>query len=211
MTDKKPFFINLIQQFDWYATVKLKLTGISKGNCHLLKGTNLECDKSARIIVEKGIFEFNSKWTRNDPFPSMLTLEKNATLIVKDDFKIYTGSRIHVFENSTLILGEGYINNDLRLGCYEKIEIGNDVRISENVSIRDSDNHEIFSSPHKKSSPIKIGNHVWIGMNATILKGVTIGDGVIIAAGSVVNKDIPAKCLAAGVPAKVIKENIEWN
>lgn len=58
--------------------------------------------------------------------------------------------------------------------------------------------------------PVEIGNNVWIGVGATILKGVTIGDGAIIAAGSVVTKDIPARCLAAGVPAKVIKTDVEW-
>ena len=60
------------------------------------------------------------------------------------------------------------------------------------------------------TQPVFIGNHVWIGTNVTILKGVTIGDGAIIAAGSVVTKSVPSKCLAAGVPAKVIKENVEW-
>jgi acetyltransferase-like isoleucine patch superfamily enzyme len=58
--------------------------------------------------------------------------------------------------------------------------------------------------------PIIIGNNVWIGTNVTVLKGVTIGDGAIIAAGSVVTKDVPANCMAAGVPAKVIKEHVKW-
>ncbi len=203
--------LNLIGNLDWYSMLKLKAIGISKGKCHLLRGTTLTCDKSAQVNVEHGVFEFNAKWSKNDPFASLLALEKHAQLVVKSDFKIYSGSRIHIFENSTLILGEGYINNDLKLGCYKRIEIGYDVRISENVTIRDSDNHNIFSSTHVKSSPIKIGNHVWIGMNSTILKGVTIGDGAIVAAGAVVSKDVPAKCLVGGVPAKVIKQNVEWN
>lgn len=42
-------------------------------------------------------------------------------------------------------------------------------------------------------------------MNALILKGVTIGDGAIVAAGSVVVRDVPAKAVVAGVPAKVVK------
>lgn len=58
--------------------------------------------------------------------------------------------------------------------------------------------------------PIVIGNKVWIGTNVTVLKGVKIGDGCVIAAGSLVTKDIPANCLAGGVPAKVIKENVKW-
>ena len=51
---------------------------------------------------------------------------------------------------------------------------------------------------------------MWIGTKATILKGVKICDGAVIAAGAVVTKDVPAKCLVAGVPAKIVKENISW-
>jgi acetyltransferase-like isoleucine patch superfamily enzyme len=55
------------------------------------------------------------------------------------------------------------------------------------------------------SSPTKIGDRVWIGANVTILKGVTIGNDAVVGAGSVVTKDIPAKAIAVGNPAKVIK------
>lgn len=52
---------------------------------------------------------------------------------------------------------------------------------------------------------IVIGNNVWIGDKATILGGVTIGDNVIIGANSVVTHDVPSNCMAAGMPAKVLK------
>jgi acetyltransferase-like isoleucine patch superfamily enzyme len=45
---------------------------------------------------------------------------------------------------------------------------------------------------------------------ATFLKGVTIGDGAVIAAGSIVNKDVPAYSLVGGIPAKVLRNNINW-
>lgn len=54
--------------------------------------------------------------------------------------------------------------------------------------------------------PVVIGNGVWIGANVTILGGVNIGDGAVVAAGAVVTKDVPAKTLVGGVPAKVIKQ-----
>jgi acetyltransferase-like isoleucine patch superfamily enzyme len=55
---------------------------------------------------------------------------------------------------------------------------------------------------------IRVGNNVFIGVHTIILPGVSIGDNVVIGAGSVVNKDIPDNVVAAGVPAKIIK-NIE--
>lgn len=54
--------------------------------------------------------------------------------------------------------------------------------------------------------PIVVEDYVWIGCNAIILPGVTIGKGSIIAAGSVVTKSIPENCVAAGIPARVIKK-----
>lgn len=54
--------------------------------------------------------------------------------------------------------------------------------------------------------PIHIGKNVWLGSNVTILPGVSIGDGAIIAAGAVVTKDVPENMVAAGVPAKVIRQ-----
>ncbi len=54
----------------------------------------------------------------------------------------------------------------------------------------------------------KIGNNCFIGINSIIMPGVTIGNEVIIGAGSVVTKNIPDNCIAAGNPAKIIKTGI---
>jgi acetyltransferase-like isoleucine patch superfamily enzyme len=72
--------------------------------------------------------------------------------------------------------------------------------------ILDSDFHDVHNHTGEgKKGNIVIGDNVWIASRATILKGVTIGEGSVIAAGSVVTKDVPPYCVAAGVPAKVIK------
>lgn len=164
--------------------------------------------RSSKIQVYSK-FNINKKWVKNDPNKSFLVLKNKATLII-DKFDIYSGSNISVNENAILKLGSGYINYNVNIACFEKIEIGYDVAISENVVIRDSDNHQIISHNHQMTSPIKIENHVWIGTNVIILKGVTIGEGSIVAAGSVVTKDIPKNSLAAGIPARVIKSNVKW-
>ena len=63
-------------------------------------------------------------------------------------------------------------------------------------------NQQGFSAPR----PIVIGDDVWIGAGSTVLPGVTIGSGSIIGAGSVVTRDVPAYSVAAGNPARVLRD-----
>lgn len=166
--------------------------------------------KSSKINIQKGFLFLNKSMRAKEPFPAMLEMGENAEINVQNTFSIHSGCHIIVLKNAKLNLGSGYINRNVKIRCYQEISIGNDVAISENVTIWDSDAHQIIGKENQMTQPVSIGNHVWIGTNVTILKGVTIGDGAIIGAGSVVTKDIPAQCLAGGVPAKVIKENIQW-
>lgn len=75
--------------------------------------------------------------------------------------------------------------------------------VGADTCIGDTDDHP--ERLDTKPAPVVIGDNVFIGMHCLILKGVTIGENSIIGAGSVVTKDIPANCVAAGVPCKVIR------
>lgn len=167
-------------------------------------------DRTSRIQITTGSLDFNYGIQQYEPFIGFVEMQKNAQLIVNGPFSIFSGAHIIIANNAVLTLGSGYINRSLRLKCFHSISIGNNVAISENVTIWDSDVHEVLRDNYIRTSPVVIGNHVWIGTNVTILKGVQIGDNAIIAAGSVVTRSIPQNCMAAGNPAKVIRENISW-
>lgn len=84
------------------------------------------------------------------------------------------------------------------------ITIGDDVTMSIRVTVMAHDASTKKTLGYTKIGQVHIGNHVFIGANTTILPGVTIGDYAVIGAGSVVTHDIPARTVAAGVPAKGI-------
>ena len=80
---------------------------------------------------------------------------ENAKLYVSGGFDIYTGAQIYINNNAVLKLGSGYINSNLNLSSFESIEIGECVAISENVSIRDGDNHFLTGTERRSTLPIK--------------------------------------------------------
>lgn len=106
-------------------------------------------------------------------------------------------------------MGNVFINNNSKIYVFNKVKIGDNCIIAEDVFIRNSDNHKLIYDGYKNTAPIIIEDNVWIGTRATILKGVTIESGSVVA-GSVVTKNVPKNSLVAGVPARVIKTNIEW-
>lgn len=177
-------------------------------NFYIYKPVSLSLSKTSEINI-KGSLTFNDVHTSGQTRKlSFLVMGENSTLTVNGHFSFFSGCRVGVLKGATLSLGNGYMNFDSKIYCYNNIKIGNGVYISEGVTIIDSDVHSL--NEKKNSEPIVIGDNVWIGINATILKGITIGDGAVIAAGSVVTKDIPPKSLVGGVPAKVLRENVDW-
>lgn len=97
------------------------------------------------------------------------------------------------------------------LGCSGFIYIGDDVIIGPNFTAI-AENHKFgdtqiaIKEQGVERAPITISNNVWIGCNVTILAGVEIGSGSVIAAGAVVTKSLPPGSLAAGIPARIIRD-----
>lgn len=99
-------------------------------------------------------------------------------------------------------------------GCH--IDIGCHSLFSNGVELHTSDYHSILQADSKvrinRADDIIIGDHVWIGLRTLVLKGTQICTNSVIGAGSIVNTRFNiSNVLIAGVPAKVIKEHINWD
>lgn len=138
------------------------------------------------------------------------SIGKNSKLNINGNFSAHASTDIRIFDGAELSIGSGYCTADTQIVCAKKITIGNHVAIARGVIIRDTDAHEIIGKDHEKVKPVVIEDNVWIGNRSIIMKGVTIGSGAIVAAGAIVTKDVPKNTIVAGVPAKVIKENVTW-
>ncbi|MEH6405835.1 MAG: DapH/DapD/GlmU-related protein [Leeuwenhoekiella sp.] len=115
------------------------------------------------------------------------------------------------FEDSVLFGSNIHINNNFSAIAFNgKITFEDDVLIGANCSITTSDFHNLDPLSRKQNlingSEVLICKNAFIGDNVTILKGVTIGENSVIGSNSVVTKNIPQNSIAAGNPARVIRD-----
>lgn len=119
---------------------------------------------------------------------------------------------IYVESGASLMIGNDVGMSSTRMWIHDSIKIGDHVKIGGCVLMTDTDAHPMdfmarrSSNEGTKAAPIVIEDDVWIGAHSIILKGVTIGARSIIGAGSIVTKSVPADCVAAGNPCRVIKK-----
>lgn len=110
-----------------------------------------------------------------------------------------------------LIVGDRcYIGDEVVMDLRGKIVLGDDVTISNRANIVTHINVGYPGHPLQKYYPTKeetvvVKNGSYIATGAIVLPGVVIGEQSVVGAGAVVTKDVPAKAVVAGVPAKIIK------
>lgn len=174
---------------------------------NVIKGRNSKFSVNGVIKIEP--------WLSN--LPSEIKLGENAELRIHNDLII--GDDVHVrlsknasasFGGKNVESGSGITARSIIL-VKKELSIGKDVIIAWDTFITDSDWHYIGGI--QKTEKTVICDHVWVANGAKILRGSIIGENSIVACGAVVtNSSFSAKSLIGGVPAKMIRLNIEdWH
>ncbi len=183
--------------------------GSVKGNLLIGKNVAIRYPKNlhlgTQVIIEDGA-EINCLASKGMHLGDRVSIGKYAIIRPSNIYGGPIGEGLVMGDNSNI----GPYNY---IGCSGKITIGNNVMLAPRVSIY-AENH-VFDNPNitikaqgVAKSAVVIEDDCWIAANVVILAGVTIGKGSVIAAGSVVNEDIPAFSVVAGVPARVIKSRL---
>lgn len=143
----------------------------------------------------------------------------NNRIVFGDNCKVRKNSSFWMEgSNIEIKIGDNCTFNHTNHFCAQedntKIILGDNCMFSNNIIIRTSDSHKVLdiNTGERLNHPgnVLIGNHVWVAAQVIILKDVEIGDDSIIATKALVSKNVPAGCIAGGVPAKVIKTGVSW-
>ncbi|MGH6877200.1 MAG: acyltransferase [Rhizomicrobium sp.] len=139
-------------------------------------------------------------------------------IYIGDDLSVFGVLGIasgRIFDHPKVIIGNGVdIGHQVQIVANKEVVIEDGVKLASRIYISDTDGHPHDAEarvrgappPAEEIRPVRIGRSAWVGHNCFILKGVTIGEGAIIGAGSIVVSDIPPYAVAAGNPARVVKD-----
>ena len=177
----------------------------------------ISISKKAKIELN-GVLTIGKKITlKKSKLETRFLLQNNSKLVIEGNNSFAYGSDIEVFSNAELILRGGKNSNvtgtniNCTIICGNKIDIGHDVVIGRNVTIRDNNGgHYINIQGYKDSKPVIIKDKVWLCEQSCIMPGVTIGHASIVGARSTVMSNIPDYALVSGTPAQILYENILW-
>lgn len=121
-------------------------------------------------------------------------VEEGVVLVATGPGSLYIGKGVFIGHHSTLV-------------AKQELVVGDGAALAEMVSVRDHD-HVLGCSPGTGGlavAPVHIGADCWVAAKASILKGVTLGPHAVVGAHAVVRHDVPARGLAVGIPAKIIR------
>ena len=165
--------------------------------------------KNNTVEIQKGVILQNC--TLN------ISGNNNRIVFCEKSFAKYADLCIEDDNNSIVVGKRTSFAGQIHLAAIEgtNIIIGEDCLFSSGIVFRTGDSHSILDMNGKRINPSKdivIHNHVWIGHRVLVNKGVEIGADNVVGTGAVVTKSIfQSNVVIAGVPAKKVKEGIDWN
>ena len=180
------------------------ITRRDAGMAYISDDAVMEEQKECRKILQKLNFMDRSDFDEIGRTVKELLGESEGAFINPPFYCDY-GSHIKVGKNF-------YANYNCSIIDVAPVTIGDNCLLAPNVAIYTAGHpiHPVYrNSMYEYGIEVTIGDNVWIGGNTVILPGVHIGSNTVIGAGSVVTKDIPDWCVAAGNPCRVVKKITE--
>lgn len=145
----------------------------------------------------------------------LINIESGGQLIIGRNARFGQGIRLWIDSNAKIEIGDNfYCNKNCLFRAYDDIVLGNDNLLGWNIEINTSDGHTVTIDRLDKANhgSVFIGDHVWIGSHVTIGKNVFIASDSVVAHASVVaSRFEESHILLGGMPARVLKTNVEWN
>ena len=120
-------------------------------------------------------------------------------------------------DNSSIVIGRDFMMGSGHIASTEgeKITLGDDCMLSEDVEIRNGDSHAIINDNQERinfAKPVIVGKHVWITAHCRVMKGTEIPDNCIIGNSSLLSRKFKeTHAIYAGNPARLVTENVDWN
>lgn len=160
---------------------------------------------------------------KNPTILRKIKIEGGQNIYIGDNFYCYWGVRMETYSEHNgvkfrpriCIADNVSMNPDCHLAAIDRIELHDGVMLASRVFITDHYHGEISLETIKQppahrilysKGKVIIKKNAWLGEGVCVMPGVTIGENVIVGANSVVTHDIPDNSVAAGVPAKIIKQ-----
>lgn len=178
------------------------------------KNAVIELHRTSQIVLCRGDIELGCDLVRGSKAETRLRLKQGAKWNSDGGCKISYQSTLELLNDAELRSGYFTMNSNSTIVAANKMTLGQDVMISRNVIVYDSDFHSILSENDicaNKNKEVVIGDHVWLAANTMVLKNSKIGNGTIISAGSIVRTTISSDSIYNCNSSEPIKKlNGKW-
>jgi acetyltransferase-like isoleucine patch superfamily enzyme len=120
------------------------------------------------------------------------------------------GCKIRAHEGEVRIGAKSVLGQECTISAFQHVSIGRECIVADRVMLIDFDHGVVeVERPIREQGiykrDVRVGHNVWIGYGACFLRGVTVGDNSVVGTYAVVNRDVPANAVVAGVPARVLR------